>query len=525
MGNIGKIKAKVLAAAIRKWRYALSEKRVVQGTSELKLASTATFKSNQQVLAILRPKSTKEVAAVVKIANEFRISVYPISGGKNWGLGSKVPQQSGVLIDLSGMKKIISFNEEMAYIRVEPGVSFKQVEDYLSSLESGLMLDTLGSTPDASIIGNTSERGHGMALYADRFNYVCSMEIVLPTGEIIETGFDAIKKSKLNNLAKWGLGPYVDGLFTQSNLGIITKLTLWLRPKPLFFQTFIFHINDEKKLSGLMDQWRQKGLQGFTYSLRIFNDVRMISFRQRFPQNEPMPLSEAKRADLRTQQKIGKWIGLGALYSLSEGHAKEDKAMVSKITEEFVDEIEFFDQSSIEQKYASADEATKSYLDFMFNKSLLRGFTSQAGINMCYWRKPDSMVVNDIHLDACGVLWYCPAIPFTGKDTQKAIEICERICKKNGFELNLGFLFISQRTLDLTGAICYDRQVKGEDKRAMKCHHQLMEVMHDNGYSPYRLGIQSMHLMKSKRTSSRRFLQKLKSKLDPKNILAPGHYI
>jgi 4-cresol dehydrogenase (hydroxylating) len=179
----------------------------------------------------------------------------------------------------------------------------------------------------------------------------------------------------------------------------------------------------------------------------------------------------------------------------------------------------------VESQYASADVATKGQLDFMFNKSLLRGYTSTNGINMCYWRKPVSIPVTELHDDNCGVLWYCPTIPFTGKDASTTISICKKFCKKHGFELNIGFLFISQRSLDITGAICYNRSVKGEDKRALKCHNEIMEALAKKGYSPYRLGIQSMHLMKQRKRSITLFTQRLKKAIDPSNVLAPGHYI
>jgi 4-cresol dehydrogenase (hydroxylating) len=516
---------KNLKKAVRAWTTVLSVKRVIVDTQILKRASTATFKTSQKIHVILKPINSDEVSSILKIANKNSIPVYPVSGGKNWGLGSKVPPKDGVLVDLSLMKKISRYDEEMAYITVEPGVTFREAESFLIRKKSSLMLDSIGSTPDASIIGNTAERGHGMALYADRFNFVCGLEVVLPTGEIIDTGFENFGGSKLGPLAKWGLGPYVDGLFTQSNLGIITRLTLWLRPKPKFFQSFIFNVSDEKNLSFIMDSWRQMGLEGLQSSLRIFNDMRMISFGERFPENEQVPLPEELVSVMRKKLRIGKWIGLGALYSISQHHAEADREFIINHIKKFTDNITFYDQATVDNQYARADEATKNQLDFMFNKSLLRGYTSASGINMTYWRKPDSVKVSNLHDDGCGVLWYCPAIPFTGKDARNAIKICERISHKYGFELNIGFLFISQRALDITGAICYDRHKPGEDERAMLCHHELLETMLKNGYSPYRLGIQSMGLMKHKQHSSVKFVKKLKSSLDEKSILAPGRYL
>jgi 4-cresol dehydrogenase (hydroxylating) len=460
----------------------------------------------------------------MKVASVNGIPIFPVSGGKNWGLGSKVPQRDGVILDLSRMKRVRAFDEKMAYMTVEPGVTFGAAVDFLQKKKSALMLDTIGSTPDASIIGNTAERGHGMALYADRFNFVCGLEVVLPNGEIIRTGFDGIDGSKLGPLAKWGLGPYLDGLFSQSNMGVITGLTIWLRPKSNHFQSFIFHVNDEKNLALLMDRWRDIGLEGFNASLRVFNDVRMISFGRRFPAGAERPLSKPVIETLRKGARIGKWIGLGAVYPVSPLHAKADRDFILDRIGDLVDSIEFYDQNRVDTEYAVANEEAQKFLDFIFNKSLLRGNVSKAGLNMVYWRKKESVPVGDLHTDGCGVLWYCPAIPFTGKNVSKAIGICDKLCRKHGFELNMGFLFISQRALDITGALCYDRNVKGEDRKAMACHNEIMKALNAEGYSPYRLGIQSMKLMKSKDNAVRNLIRKIKNAIDPHNVLAPGHY-
>jgi 4-cresol dehydrogenase (hydroxylating) flavoprotein subunit len=517
--------SKNLTAAIREWTKVLTAKRVLADDASLKTVSIATFKTKQKVLAILKPRNTKEVSVIMRIASKQSIPVYPVSGGKNWGLGSKVPERDGVLIDLSLMKKVSAYNEKMGYMSVQPGVTFRAAVEFLKRKNSSLMLDTIGSTPEASIVGNTAERGHGMAMYADRFNFVCALEIVLPDGKIVKTGFSDFKKSKLGPLAKWGLGPYVDGLFTQSNFGIITNLTVWLRAKPKHFTSFIFHVDDEARLAQVMEAWRQMGLEGLQSSLRIFNDMRMIAFGARFPEAEKTPLSDDVRRAIREKLSIGKWIGLGGLYPPSDAHALADQALIRKRIGHLVDRLVFFDQEKIDATYHQADERERSEMDFMFNKTLLRGNVSEAAINMTYWRKPSAVKVNDVHQDKAGVIWYCPAIPMTGDDALQAIRISERISKKYGFELNIGFLFISQRSLDITGAICYDREVPGEDQKAMACHHELMRTLGAKGYSPYRLGVQSMALMQGHSSNLLKFLADLKKTVDPTDILAPGHYL
>jgi 4-cresol dehydrogenase (hydroxylating) len=72
--------------------------------------------------------------------------------------------------------------------------------------------------------------------------------------------------------------------------------------------------------------------------------------------------------------------------------------------------------------------------------------------------------------------------------------------------------------------ISYDRDVPGEDDRAMKCYTELSEAFIAQGYPPYRLSVASMHLVDAARTPYGSTVRVLKSALDPGGVLAPGRY-
>ncbi|EOB0432574.1 FAD-binding oxidoreductase [Campylobacter coli] len=74
----------------------------------------------------------EEVQAIVKIANEFKIPLFPISTGKNLGYGSSAPQQRGqVVVDLKRMNKIIEVDDKRNFCIVEPGVSYFDLYEYV----------------------------------------------------------------------------------------------------------------------------------------------------------------------------------------------------------------------------------------------------------------------------------------------------------------------------------------------------------------------------------------------------------
>src|SRR5688572_30818080 len=110
-----------LAAAVPEWEGILGAAHVICDARTLDAASTATFATQAHVQAVLRPATRQEVQACVEIANRHHLPLYPISTGKNWGYGSRVPVQDGVLLDLGRLNRILEFDEDLAYITIEPG--------------------------------------------------------------------------------------------------------------------------------------------------------------------------------------------------------------------------------------------------------------------------------------------------------------------------------------------------------------------------------------------------------------------
>ena len=184
--------------------------------------------------AAVAPSSTEEVQQIVRIANRYRIPLYAISTGKNLGYGGSAPAYSGsVVLDLKRMNRILEVNESNAYALVEPGVSYFDLYRYIQDRGLKLWIDC----PDpgwGSVVGNAIDRGGGYtaASYRNHFDSHCGMEIVLPNGELLRTGMGAIPSAQTWQQYKSGCGPWIDGIFSQSNYGIITKMGFWLMPQP-----------------------------------------------------------------------------------------------------------------------------------------------------------------------------------------------------------------------------------------------------------------------------------------------------
>jgi len=522
--------------ALEQWTALVGAEHVIADDRSRKTAETATFATTQRVPAILRPGSRDEVQECMRIANRFRIPVYPISSGKNWGYGSRVPvTDASVLIDLSRLNRILDFNEKLAYVTVEPGVTQRQLFQLLQDRHSSLWMDATGSSPDCSLIGNAVERGFGHTPYGDHFAQVCGFEVVLPTGALMETGFCRFPGSQAGPAYKWGAGPTLDGLFSQSNLGIVTRMTIWLMPAPEHFEAFFFQCNREEQLASLIEALRPLRLQGILRStVHIANDYKVLGGIQQYPWEETngaTPLRPEVMCQLRSRLKFGVWSGSGGLYG-TRGQVAEAKRAIRKALKGKVDRLQFLD----DRRLAFASRFAKLYqlltgwdlsrtLDLARPVyGLMKGVPTEKPLASAYWRKKSPPPANmDPDRDGCGLLWHAPIAPMEGSHIEVVVEIANRILLEYGFEPSISMTLITERAVACVISICYDRGEPGQDDQAMACYRELRQELTNRGYYSYRLGIQAMSEM-SGADGYAGLIRAIKDAVDPNGVLAPGRY-
>src|SRR5207245_1148536 len=85
------------------------------------------------------------------------------------------------------------------------------------------------------------------------------------------------------NTYKWGTGPFLDGLFSQSNLGIVTKAGVWLMPQPEAFTGFVCQITDDHAFHAAVDALRCLGLQRVVSNVHIVNDFLLLTTLISYP--------------------------------------------------------------------------------------------------------------------------------------------------------------------------------------------------------------------------------------------------
>ena len=522
-------------SALAQWRKAIGPEHVETAPGPLAEAETATFETSQQIPAILKPGTVAEVQECVSIANRFRAPVYPVSTGRNWGYGSRVPSETGsTLLSVSRLNRIVDFNEQLAYVTVEPGVTQRQLYAFLQERKSKLWMDATGSSPDCSIVGNTMERGFGHTPLGDHASYVCGLEVVLPTGDLIETGSARFRNSLTAPVVRWGAGPSLDGLFAQSNFGIVTRMTVWLMRKPEDFEAFFFRSNDPAGLPLLIDTLRQLRLnETLRSSIHIGNDYRVLAGLQQYPWDEMggvTPLSSDVLEKLRKRLGFGYWNVSGGLYGTKQQVA-EAKRTVREALAKLAGSLKFLRPRTLELakkfskpfKLVSGWDLEKTAALVEPVVGLMQGIPTEHTLSSAYWRKRSPMPRHpNPDRDRCGLLWYSPTAPADGLKVEALTRFVSATMLKYGFEPAISLTLISPRAVFCIVSMAYDREVDGEDRQARECYNEITRLCHDRGFFPYRLGIQSPELPVNEAYT--KLIERLKNAFDPNGILAPGRY-
>jgi glycolate oxidase len=191
---------------------------------------------------VVLPTTTAQISGVLKLANQNHIPVTPRGSGTNISGGS-IPIQGGIVLCTTKMNRVLEINNANLTATVEPGV-------VLHDFNTLLAKENLFYPPDPQsfltcTLGGTVAENSGGPLcikYGVTKQYVLGLEVVLPDGYIMNIGGSTVK-----NRTGYDLVPLFTG--SEGTLGIITKITLRLIPKPAARKTIIA-IFDNMSLAG-----------------------------------------------------------------------------------------------------------------------------------------------------------------------------------------------------------------------------------------------------------------------------------
>ncbi|WP_158222776.1 FAD-binding oxidoreductase [Rhodopirellula sp. MGV] len=539
--GISETKTKVLRTQLES---IVGAEHVLHSAADVEVVSRTNIPRRNIPSFAVYPETAEEIAEITKLANEHSVPIWPVSQGKNWGYGSKSAcYPGGITLVLSRMNKIVEVNEELCYAVIEPGVSYGQLNDYLKEHHPSLWADSSGSTADASVIGNALDRGRGVTPYADHFGALCGMEVVLPNGELLRTGTGPDGDYPAWNVYKWGTGPYVDGLFSQSNFGTVVKSGIWLMPAPEKYDFFVFEYTaDESRFGEFLDTFRKLIFQGVIRSYpHLANDFAMLCIVDQYP-NDLLPegrrhLSHEAMQTWKKRLGVSDWTFGCGMYG-TKGEVKLHRKIAKKELSRF-GEVVFVGgcekdtlKGRMMLKAARAalrmkGKTVKLLEGLPYAIRLFQGIPTDYFVRQVYFKshaeKPSMGDVEPAR-DGCGFVWIGPVVPFTASHLTKFLDEVKPLYETFEFDFFVELIIESPRSVIALFGLFYDKQNEDESARAEGLYEAIRVLSHERGYPPYRASVASSTKALDCNPVLKDTLHGIKQALDPNNILAPGRY-
>jgi 4-cresol dehydrogenase (hydroxylating) len=450
------------------------------------------------------PASVDEVQEIVGVANRYGVPLWPVSRGNNFAYGGSAPVMSGtVVLDMNRMNRILEVNEEFGYALVEPGVSYFDLYEYIQERGLKLWLDV----PDpgwGSVMGNALDHGIGYTPYGDHFGMQCGMEVVLPTGELVRTGMGALEGNNTWQLFKYGYGPYVDGIFSQSNFGVVTKMGIWLMPEPPGYRPYMITFRREEDIEQVIEILRPLKvgmvIQNAATVRSLILDAAVQETKSRYYDGTgPVPPSVYQ--SIMDDQQIGMWNFCGALY----GPPPVMDALEGVIRDAFA--------QVPGSRFWFPEERSREFDILKHRAATMKGIPKLTEFNFLNWN------------GGGGHVGFSPVAPITGKDAIDQYNLVSGVVREYGFDY-LGLMAIGWRDLHHVTVVVYDKNDPDEIRRMDEVFNILVDEAAKAGYGEYRTHIRYMDRIAQtynwNNGSLWRMHETVKDALDPNGIIAPG---
>jgi 4-cresol dehydrogenase (hydroxylating) len=454
------------------------------------------------------PGSVEEVQAVVRIAAEHGVPLWTSSTGRNNGYGGGGPLVPGsVVVSLRRMNRVLELDGELGYALVEPGVRWFDLHRAIEEAGHELML-SIADLGWGGPVGNMLENGVTYLPYGVDWSAQCGMEVVLPNGELLRTGMGAMPGNRAWNVYKRGLGPTLDQLFTQSNYGIVTKLGVWLMPKPEMFAPMWLRVWREDDIAPLIDTLRRLLLDGTLRMvptiLNALNTAALHTSRSDWYDGDgPMPEAAIER--VAREMEIGRWRMRFALYG--------DEAVVAhriaKVRAAF-------------ERIPGADLSVSTFARDRFGEIEVPGEKIMAGIPNMAW----SHITRWAGGDSGGHIGFSPVVPMTGEEILRVRGVLRSRVHGAGMDYLAGLLPINARSVIHITMLMFDTEDERGTAAAYELAKRLVVEAAPHGYAEYRAHVDFMDAAAAQYSfgdhAYRRFCETLKDAIDPAGILSPG---
>ena len=454
--------------------------------------------------AAVAPETVEQVQQVVRVAGQHKIPLWTISTGKNLGYGGSAPLLGGsVVLDLKRMDRVLEVNDKNHYALVEPGVSYFDLYRHVHDRGLKVWIDP----PDpgwGSLVGNALERGGGYTPLRDHFDAHCGMEVVLANGEVVRTGMGALPNSKTWQQYRYGFGPYIDGIFSQSNLGVVTKMGFLLYPEPEADRAGTVAVPKHDDLVPLVENFAYLMNSGMVQATTTV--VSPLAYT-RDPQVAQWRAAGSTR-DLEqyaAQKGIPYWSVSLPFY----GPEKIVRAQWEYAKQRFANIPAATFQEGASYKFPlSADQLAKITNPVPFGVPSLQTFSIGG---------PRSQ----------GHMWFSPIIPMTGEAVLEAQSVFDQVARDLGSLTGAGFpiwnFFARAFVIIYFFPIEHDAEKNRKNREIFR---RLVKTSAEHGWGEYRTHTafmgEFMDAYSFNNHALLRLHETMKDALDPNGILSPG---
>lgn len=451
--------------------------------------------------AAVAPRTVEEIQDVLAIARRYQLPLWTVSTGKNFAYGGPAPRKAGYLVlDLARMNRIIEVNEKHAYAIVEPGVTYFDLYNHLQTRNIKLWIDC--AAPGwGSVLGNLLDHGAGYTPYGDHLLMQCGMEVVLADGTVANTAMGALPNAAAAATYKYGCGPWLDGLFTQSNYGVVTRGGVWLMPEPPAYRPFMVTFPDEDALYDITEAARPLKLamtipNGATTVELLWEAATRVTRSQYYRGEGPVPDSVRKK--IATDLDIGRWNFYAALYG----------------PEPLVE-----NNWNVVRDALGSVRGARFFLDrpgdiaWEYRAKLMRGIPNMTEFSLMNW------IPNGAHID------FSPMSAATGDDAVRLYHVIKDKTEARGFDY-VGEFLIGWRDQHHIFMLLFDRLDDEQRARAHELFGELIDDAANAGFGEYRTHLDFMDQVAATYSWNDHALgglhERVKDILDPDGILSPG---
>lgn len=518
------------------------------------------YNKKRHLLAVIRPNNTHVIHDIVNLANTLSSKnkpsfvLYPICSGRNWGYNTSQPAaiiSHAIILDLSSLNNI-TLNKSLGLVTIEPGVTQAQLSQFLINDGDEFMVPVTGAGPDCAIMSNALERGYGITPHQDHFSAVTALKGIWGNGTPYQSAVSELDRSgedKVDKTFKWGVGPYMDGLFTQSNFGIVTEMTLRLAYRRKGFISFFIQAKNDEQLEVLTPLIHQtlRDYEGIVGSINLMDKRRVISMFADNP-NGPdahITLSDENITVATEHLDTPAWTLVGSLYG-TEAIVKLAKKEITQLFKHTHCKMLFSDSFLIKlgnsvinklpvflTKTSNRLSIAKAQIDsFNKGKEIMLGRPNRVALKLAYWRNKNTIATQTSNAepplspakDGCGLLWYAPLVPMNAIAMRKYVDFIRDICPKHNIEPFITFTNLRYDCIDSTIPIVFDLTNPKAVSDAHNCLNELVKEGLKLGFVPYRLNIDQQKWLLDGATPFWQVVNQLKSVLDPNNIISRGRY-